>query len=900
MPSASSAGVIAGSLASKRMLDGRKHSGESLQTTSSGKARDKQSSTHRRSSWLSFQGRLNSFKGRAGDTTRGYQGDKGSVTVAGSHQESGNLAHLAWLGSGRGERSKSVPTTSIIPNNGTSGEPLWVWNPLRQPEVQRSPDELMPSSTSSPAYLNPRISDASPHRLQVQTERQPSASQLSLLKSLSSDTVRKRQLGHAEAAVNLRTFSDGGSPMSEHGPPSGHVSLESEERVDRNEEVSRDLFEGDPTDGIMDIVQDVPDVKGAQPLTKDLGRLPTLGATAAEPEADELSKSLGRNSLDSFRTALTARLPGSTSNSGLAAIADGSGEVADHNMEDSIEEGLKRGGDCDDNVTAGTGQYPLQAGPSAASPPQINQQNERGKGSWTYRLYTSIPYLSGGGSSELQEGLKDQPASAADVVAPASMDSDGDIAMQSPQPLESALDASQAASSPPTDVLVSDQKHTVTSATNDAVPIAAEEPLSSGWWGFVPTWRRQTDTKPETTDSKPAGGSMTGSVTALPLASLQEPVNSLTSEETVNTISSTAPVVSMETKEDLASVAAASAPNSNIMTSVNGVSTRTAWGPYLKSWVVKDRSGIDPAPETMVQVADHLETDAEADHPKKDDSQNRQLESGPNFGLAKTSPSKSLDHQGSAHLDIRPDLASSLEPPPNNGRWWFSRNVSEGADARSRVGSVSSNASEGITPVPTVSHIDGSKPARGAEASIKSGIIRPGSTLGVKPKKSRVLPRWTATDETNQAGIQTTVDISPSLTARPREHSPSDGNMTPAEPLGIASEEVPKHEDPDKLGIRKEAWKGINRVVVIGVHGFIPHSHIQKYGFSQLLLLCQVLTYLFSLQSHWESKKLGLFLQHAGSIDSDSFRRVAWHRRRTARKVDLYSSGRCRHCGRKS
>jgi hypothetical protein len=151
------------------------------------------------------------------------------------------------------------------------------------------------------------------------------------------------------------------------------------------------------------------------------------------------------------------------------------------------------------------------------------------------------------------------------------------------------------------------------------------------------------------------------------------------------------------------------------------------------------------------------------------------------------------------------DANRNLESAPSSSNWWFSRRtsgVSTGGQSpllasEPRMADTLQKVSDEATVTPPLSQ-SLAQHEKGPDTLIPASA-RTDRRASVIVRKNQILPPWNSTFH------------------RPPRSTPSMG-AAPRELDGLPRLELDS----------KSCWKGIRRVVVIGVHGWFPNTHIQK------------------------------------------------------------------------
>lgn len=275
-------------------------------------------------------------------------------------------------------------------------------------------------------------------------------------------------------------------------------------------------------------------------------------------------------------------------------------------------------------------------------------------------------------------------------------------------------------------------------------------------------------------------------------------------------------------------------------TATEQVEVEAGWTAYLKSML-----GRDPSTDTQVvgQTLPKLDTPLanETDNLQKDSTEETSVTSAPSVE--------------------EPVTSSTTHTDPRGSRWWFSsRTVSRDQPVSNPTSVQGPTAAD-----PTAKHEETpSVPAAGDTLSNPSDFTP--QTQLPKKRTSRVLPTW---DDTflrlPRASKASSLDVPPittqQLSPQQSQVSPSDSghgmsgssawqsllagyrrmsstdeshpvSSPPKTPSGTdhQTRTAPgiKTELPSVDKVGKECWKNVKRVVVIGVHGWFPNSHVQR------------------------------------------------------------------------
>jgi hypothetical protein len=658
-----------------------------------------------------------------------------SIKTLGGMGSSGSISRTSVRG--MASRSRSTPLTSSSREGGPDGcggdlEPdALVTSPLRTSyQVDEGEDGDRPSNLAvrSDETLQPGIQRRSP-------------SEEALLQSLKAGRGDPGKEEHT-----LRTFVDSRRPTPT-------------ENIRQTEPIPNSDLEAAMKTPRMDAV----------PIPSDSD---TLTATDERVAGEDLSKSIGRHSIDTFKTARATPANGSVRAKSIMN-ADQTASEVEPSQSQPVESETRY------DTVVGQEHEVVMSNPEAV---EASAGLVWRLGTW---VYSSIPSIRGG--TVLPEGTSQgDPASEVDTVAEVQPQQANGATMGLAVPSEGVSmdvdatdepDRAQVANIAVVPALVADENPPATPIGNEQHPA----PASVRGWGDTIRWRKSALQTQSPIDQSTKADDPQGAVDQ-PEAG-EAPGSSGDAEP----VSKDSPDTSMSAATEITAQA-------NVVPgAVNAGEERQGWASYFRprrdplvaALQQKEaiRTGVASLPAESTPIS------ANGANPATESEITTTVEAAP----------------GTATNDVQATVSDASVPP---SRWWFGRSASgtmnNGAPKTPR-----NESNDNETPVTISASLpqgavttsnQPNEPQRLATPSMTPPLRSERRFSGVS-RRNLVLPSWSATfDRPPRAGTDTTGDASDPTASLPKVVS--DGT---------------------------HCWKGIRRIVIIGVHGWFPNfTALQK------------------------------------------------------------------------
>ena len=597
----------------------------------------------------------------------------------------------------------------------------------------------------------------------------------------SSSDIPKEYDPFEEDADGLPPISSPGGmmmlfPGAHHRSPSEEALLYHLEydtkREGREELTLRTFSEGDRGLGRGSQLQkeDRGDGLSRQKPSEAIGMRPP-GPSGDEDPGEDLSKSLGRRSMDTFITARATL--------GVDMEKDkpaGPDSVMLEDNETNAEPML-----VDDAQAAVE-----QSESSPAVKPEVMDAGTPPTARMIWRLgswvYESLPSIRGA----LASGSAASPAAEVGPKEPA----DVIFRDHGVNPVDEPPPEANAESTPD----VADMPVVVLSSGDISVAeVPSTRDQSSGWMGSMYLWR---GSKKETVTSSPAKVDIASDVvesngTPIALNKLNEQPTTGSREAPIAPATDQSPTEHVPVV--LTELVRTKRADLDKMAPAETTPTGQTWASRFRSSLVRD-----PVIDAPIQPA------AAAGRSPLPDTSGSQPSTGATHAADKTLQSDPAPAGLSAPDGL--DANRNPESAPTSSSWWFGRRTNGVATAGGQSASVASESrmadtfervTDGTVVTPPLSQSL-------AQHEKESEILMPASArmdrrASAIIRKNQILPSWNSTFH------------------RPPRSTPSmDG--APGELDGLPRLELDN----------RNCWKGIRRVVVIGIHGWFPNTHIQK------------------------------------------------------------------------
>lgn len=657
-----------------------------------------------------------------------------SIKSLGGVGSSGSISRTSVRGIA--SRSRSTPLTSSSREGGSDGcggdlEPdALVTSPLRTSyQVDEDVDGDRPSDLAviSADTLQPGVQRRSP-------------SEEALLRSLETGRGDPREEEHT-----LRTFVD-----SRRQTPTENIrQTEPEPNSDLDAAMKTPRMDAVP-------IPNVPD---------------TMTATEDRTMGEELSKSIGRHSIDTFKTARATPANGSIREKSMAV--DPSANELESSQTQLVESEIRN-----DMAVEQENEVVTSVSPAVEVPAGLVWR----LGTW---VYSSIPSIRGG--TVLPEGTSQGgPASEVDTVAEVQPQQANGATMGLTVPSEGVPmdidatdepDRAQVADIAVVPALVADENPPATPIGNEQHP---EPPVVRGW-GDTFRWRKsalqtQSPIDQSTKVDDPQGAVDQPEAGAAPGSSGDvEPVSKDSSDTS------------------MAAATEITAQANVVPGAVNAVEERQGWASYFRprrdplvaalQQKEATRTGVASLPAESTPIL------ADAAIPAAESEITTTAEAAPE----------------TATNDVQPTVSDASVPP---SRWWFGR-------------SASGTMNNGAPKTPHNVSNDNDTPAA-VSASLHQGAV----TTSNQPNEPQRLTTPSMTpplrSERRFSGVSRRNLVLPSWSAT-FDRPPRAGTDT----AGDASDVTASLPKVDSDGI--DCWTGIRRIVIIGVHGWFPNfTALQK------------------------------------------------------------------------
>ena len=494
------------------------------------------------------------------------------------------------------------------------------------------------------------------------------------------------------------------------------------------------------------------------PSTEAVPTSTSAMVTDDRPLGEELSKSIGRHSIETFRTAHATPLNGSIR------------EKVPEQPTVETEEPLT----SEDMVVE------QEAAPTATMAPA---DSEAAPSSIVWRLgtwvYSSIPSIGTGGvptgdaaSERPDEGAGGHEVRHTKSIPDNASPADGLLSAGGEHGDESDLPRP-----------VANEAATLERTDDDPAPVGTRQmPLAPAGWGDTFRWRK--------TVSSP---SLSKATSAKPKPEyVQEEPPDPARDATVG--SDTTAGDSQSRSLALPSTQTTPPPDSTISPIEGGVRPRSpqqGWTSYFRSSLVRDSlvSALLDKPQVSTQV--------------------EILPGASSFSIDAVSVADPLA-KGNADIN-----AATTVGPNTSSRWWFRKTASDLPDQGPTAqtdGHIQDNTHlAGTTPSPRRSSMSTSEPSCPDPKPSRLSEPHPPRlnaerTVSSVARKSVVVPSWSTTF------------------GRP----PRSGAKLSSSDIRFTESTDPSSSLPKVDNDGKACWNGIKRIVIIGVHGWFPNTHIQK------------------------------------------------------------------------